>query len=228
MGYTHYWHRPPIIPDAAFHAIRNDFEKLILPLSDAGVALACGLGEGLPEITDDLIAFNGLDDCGHPKAEDLIIPYPSELARGVGPASTAIDGSYGFGVRVRHRCCNGRCSFETFRLEKRLEPNTHATPDANGLFGEYVKTGFRPYDIAVTCVLLIAKRHLRDRFVVHSNGGDAQWSDARRICQQALGYGDWFGIVEERIKEEWPGAEGPERREVTVRALFEIELSNLV
>jgi hypothetical protein len=54
----------------------------------------------------------------------------------------------------------------------------------------------------VTAALLIAKRHLRDRLIIHSNGGDAQWLDARRICQQALGYGDWFGIIEEQIEEE--------------------------
>jgi hypothetical protein len=57
MGYTHYWQRPRVIPDAFFRPIKNDFEKLILPLSDAGIELAGGLGEGIPEITDDVIGF---------------------------------------------------------------------------------------------------------------------------------------------------------------------------
>jgi hypothetical protein len=92
------------------------------------------------------------------------------------------------------------------------------------LYCEHIKTGFRPYDIAVTSVLLIAKRYLRDRFVVHSNGGDAQWSDAKRICQQRLEYGDWFGIVEDRIEERWPGPEGSTvLREVLLRTLVEVE-----
>ena len=38
MGYTHYWHRPETIPDALWAHIRSDFDKLVLPLSDAGVA----------------------------------------------------------------------------------------------------------------------------------------------------------------------------------------------
>jgi hypothetical protein len=58
------------------------------------------------------------------------------------------------------------------------------------LYGECVKTGFRPYDVAVTAALLIAKRYLGDRFAVHSNGSEAQWSDAKRLFQTILGYGD--------------------------------------
>ena len=89
-------------------------------------------------------------------------------------------------------------------------------PDENGLYGGYVKTGFRPYDVAVTAILLVIKHYLKDRFVIHSNGADAQWADARRLCQQVLGYGDWFGIIEERVEEE-------DGREVTLRILVELQ-----
>ncbi len=225
MGYTHYWHRPQTIPDDQFQAIRSDFEKLILPLSDAGVELAGGLGEGPPTITSELICFNGLDECGHTRNEDVSIPYPSADAQGVGPSSTAIDGSfYNLGVTLKHRCCNGRCSFETFTLRKSRDLDSGDEPDSNGLYGEYVKTGFRPYDIAVTAALLIAKRHLGDQFTVHSDGADAQWSDARRICQRVLGYGDWFGIMEEQLEEDWPGPGGVSaKRKVILRLLVEIK-----
>src|SRR5712692_2656319 len=228
MGYTHYWRRPYAIPDALFQAVRSNFEKLILPLSNAGIELAGGFGEGLPEITEGLISFNGLKECGHPPTDELVIPYPLEHAQGVGPSSTAIDGTYGVGVTVKHRCCDGHCSFETFRLEKSKELEPHETPDENGRYCEYVKTGFRPYDIAVTAVLLIAKHHLGDQFIVHSNGADDQWSDAKRICQRVLGFGDWFGIIEEKTEEDWPGPEGTtQRREVNLRTLIEIEPSKL-
>jgi hypothetical protein len=50
MGYTHYWHRPQTVPDALWDSISSDFGKLVLPLSDAGVVLAGGLGTGPPEI----------------------------------------------------------------------------------------------------------------------------------------------------------------------------------
>jgi len=217
MGYTHYWDRPQTIPDGTWDPIRRDFEKLILPLSDAGIELAGGLGKGPPEITDELICFNGPEDCGHPANEELAIPYPSIDAEGIGPSSTAINGDfYRLGVTLKHRCCNGSCCYETFSFPKALELRPDDKPDENGLYGGYVKTGFRPYDVAGTAILLVIKHYLKDRFVIHSNGADAQWADARRLCQQVLGYGDWFGIIEERVEEE-------DGREVTLRILVELQ-----
>jgi len=98
----------------------------------------------------------------------------------------------------------------------RLE--SYMKPDEQGLYICCVKTGFRPYDVGVTAALLIAKRYLRDQLMVHSNGLDPQWLDARRVCQRVLGYGDWFGIVEEKITQDWPGQEG-----VIVRRLIETQ-----
>src|SRR6266567_1621932 len=72
-----------------------------------------------------------------------------------------------------------------FRCSLKIERDE---PDAARLYIDFTKTGFRPYDIAVTAALLIAKRHLRDELLIHSNGGDRQWADGRRICQSVLGY----------------------------------------
>jgi len=227
MGYTHSWHRPAIIAQDIFDAIRLDFERLILPLADAGIALAGGLCEGAPEISDQVIRFNGLNECGHPTNDEIVIPYPSERAEGIGPSSTALDeGSDGLITRVKHRCCNGRCSYETFSLPRSLDLSRHRDPDEHGLYVDFVKTGFRPYDVAVTSALIIAKRYLKDRFMIASDGTDHQWADARRICQSVLGYGDWFGIVEEQIVEEWPG-DPPRERDVLLRTLVELNPATL-
>jgi hypothetical protein len=58
----------------------------------------------------------------------------------------------------------------------------------NGLFSDSCKTGFRPYDLAVQCVLLIAKHHLQDRIQVWSGGSDYHWRDARLLCYVHLSY----------------------------------------
>lgn len=226
MGYTHYWSRPAVIPETIFRAIRIDFESLILPLADDGVQLAGPGGEGPPEIGEELICFNGLNDCGHPKNDEIAVPYPLEEAEGIGPSSTAVASSDGFVTRLKHRTCNGSCCYETFSFPRSLDQRRQSEPDEDGLIGGYVKTGFRPYDVAVTAALMVAKRHLRDRLVVESNGGDPQWRDAKRICQVTLGYGDWFGITEEKIVEEWPG-DSTRKREVALRRLVELDPATL-
>lgn len=221
MGYTHYWYRPQIISAEAFQTIRSDFERLILPLADFGVELAGGLGEGVPAITHEEIRFNGVRQCGHPKNDAIVIPYPSDGASGIGPNYDAIeDSDEELITRIRHRCCNGSCSYETFRFPRCVQSDDAGQPDAGGLCIEFTKTGFRPYDIAVTAALLIAKRALKNQFVVHTDGTDCQWSDAKRICQSILGYGDWFGIVEEQVEEKLPGSS--DTRVALIRTLVEI------
>jgi len=218
MGYTHYWSRPEEIPARYFHAIRADFEKLILPLSDLGVHLAGPQGDDVPILAQNLIAFNGLHACGHPVDEDIVIPYPSEFAQGLGSSHNAIDGSfYGVGVTLKHRCCGGSCRCESFHLARIKQIHPGETPDEQGFFGEGTKTAFRPYDIAVTAALLIAKRHLHDSLTINSCGTESQWLDAKRLCQRILGYGDWFGIVEEEIEEACPGPN--DKRRVLLRSL---------
>jgi hypothetical protein len=226
MGYTHYWSRPAVIPETIFQAIRIDFESLILPLADDGVQLAGAGGKGPPDISEELIRFNGLTECGHPKNDEIAVPYPLEDAEGIGPSSTAVANIDGLVSYLKHRTCNGSCSYETFSFPRSLDQTRRSEPAEDGLFGGYVKTGFRPYDVAVTAALIVAKRHLRDRLVIESNGGDPQWRDAKRICQGVLDYGDWFGITEEKIAEEWPG-DSSRKREVLLRRLVELDPATL-
>ena len=102
-------------------------------------------------------------------------------------------------------------------------------PNEDGLFGDFVKTAFRPYDIAVTAILLIAKRYLGQQFTIHSNGAGPQWGDAKRICQAVLGYGDWFWILEREVVEHWPDSGGAVHvRNALVRELVEVRPDQLL
>jgi hypothetical protein len=100
-----------------------------------------------------------------------------------GNSANAIIESWFIGVQLRRRTCNGDCSYEPFIFERVLDSH-----DANQKGFDYCKTGFRPYDLAVQCVLLIAKHHLRDNFEVASGGSDWHWNDARRLCYLHRGY----------------------------------------
>jgi hypothetical protein len=228
MGYTQHWYRPVVIADDVFRAIRLDFQKLILPMADIGVNLAGPCGRNEPEVNDECIAFNGPDHCGHPKNEEIFVPYPTDDARGLGPGETAIDESAnGLVTKIKHRCCSGRCSHESFLFPKAAGPGHEPVEDdrdTKGLTFYWTKTAFKPYDIAVTAALLIAKRYLHNQLVIHSDGLDTQWADAKELCQRHLGYGDWFGIVEDPIIDLWPGPNGTQvEREVRLRILVEMD-----
>ena len=181
MGYCHHWQGFFDGDPATFTAIRADFEKLILPLADAGCFLAGPSGTGLPEITEDYIAFNGLRHCGHESVEGPVVVYPAETANGIATGTNKLMQA-GFLAFTTSRRCDGHCCHDSFVLRKRP-----------GM--EFVKTAFKPYDLAVTAALLIAKRYWGEQIEIRTDGAEAQWSDAKRLCQAHLGYGDSFRIV---------------------------------
>jgi hypothetical protein len=186
MGYCHYWEIEQEVDRESFSLVVADVQRIVLTLDDLGVRLAGPLGEGLPEIEADHIAFNGLWHCAHPRNEEIVIPFPAADAAGIGSSISAVEGSYfGMGTLLKHRACDGNCSYETFRLARRC---TEFDKVRNGRNSDSCKTGFRPYDLAVQCVLLIAKRHLKDRLQVWSGGSDYHWNDARLLCYVHLSY----------------------------------------
>jgi len=186
MGYCHYWDVEEEIDRESFSRIVSDVQQIVLTLDDLGVRLAGPLGEGLPEIETERIAFNGLWHCGHIKNEDIVIPFPSADASGIGDSINAMDGSYyGIGTLLKHRSCDGNCSYESFEIARRCKETGKIR---NGRYSDSCKTGFRPYDLAVQCVLLISKHHLKDRIQVWSGGSDLHWNDARLLCYVHLSY----------------------------------------
>jgi hypothetical protein len=186
MGYCHYWEIEQELDQESFSRIVDDVQKIVLSLDDFGVRLAGPLGEGLPEIDATHIAFNGMLHCGHVKNQEIAIPFPSPNAAGVGNSINAVEGSYfGMGTLLSHRTCDGNCSYETFQLRRTYEEKNTVRNDR---YSDSCKTGFRPYDLAVQCVLLIAKHHLKDRIQVWSGGNDYHWNDARLLCYVHLGY----------------------------------------
>ena len=54
---------------------------------------------------------------------------------------------------------------------------------------------YKPYDLAVNLVLIIAKHHLGDALVVESDGSIEQWAEAILICRCVLGFGSDFRLA---------------------------------
>jgi hypothetical protein len=196
MGYTHYWARPRVLPRLAFTTAVDECRRLCAALA---IPLGGAAGEGSPVFSDTAVCFNGHVDSGRltsvQRAEGLL--WPGRGAHGiaiVGETGAVVGGwSAGPAVGARVLGPGGDGSYEAFRVERQLPPQSRANPAAGGWCGDFCKTNYRPYDLCVQGCLIVLSHHLTGKFFrVSSDGKSPEWNDARDACQQVLGYGlDW-------------------------------------
>ena len=62
---------------------------------------------------------------------------------------------------------------------------------------EFTNTARKPYDIAVTACVIIAKHHLGKKIKISSDGANQEWNDGKKLCQYILGYGKDFVLDED-------------------------------
>ncbi|MCA9775985.1 MAG: hypothetical protein KC800_04685 [Candidatus Eremiobacteraeota bacterium] len=198
MGFLQGWRRPKDIERRTFEAIVEDFRKLVGPLRTMGVKLGDAWGQGEPVINGDCVSFNGLGACGcTPVKNALVQQIMSRLLENfvtapnlqVAAQRTLVE--HGVEYRDDHfdidwgqRRCPGCCTYENFHF-----PRVQRMRDSPAYLNEAVKTNRRPYDLAVSAFLLIAKKHIGSGFEIHSDGRDAWWDEPRELCQRVLGYG---------------------------------------
>jgi len=194
LGYTHYWYRKKAIPSAKYKNITDDFKKLLPKFEKFDIPLADGHGKNKPIIDEEMVWFNGSENCGHTPDKSVVIPWPTDDAGGVATSANAKKGSWFAGSLLQSRCCNGDCSYETFYFPKTYEPKSWEGADKSGKIFFFCKTAFRPYDVAVTAFLVIAKHYLGADIVVKSDGSEHHWFDGKFLCQQELGYGMEFKL----------------------------------
>ena len=170
MGYTHYWERTSNFEQQPFHRIVADCKKLLPLLEHVGIPLAGCDGKGVPEFTDEQIAFNGVAGCGH-EQRNLGITWPSRGAHGVagavqrGPPVTVaetlraaltgksealalrdsdVSDQWLAGCTVCTRTCDGDCS-HAGPWQQGLGPDGHKPLDRrNRGAGQFVQEGHRP------------------------------------------------------------------------------------
>jgi len=88
------------------------------------------------------------------------------------------------------RACGGSCAHETFDLPRVYNGKMNTE---NGYFS-CCKSAFKPYDLAILCVLIIAKHYLGNDLSIHSDGQQEEWMDGMLVCEQVLGYGAGFQL----------------------------------
>ncbi len=204
MGYTHYWYRKnKEVEVKSYEEIGSKFRALLPHFEQLGVNLAGGNGKGEPEISQTLISFNGLEDCGHPSTHELGIAWPSKNANGVAKPwlEDVASGSWHAGATIDKRACSGDCSHETCWFP-RVVPKDHSCyfdshptqENGNGWQFNFCKTAYKPYDIAVTAFLIITKHILKKEIWISSDGETQHWADGRILCQKVLGFGVEFEL----------------------------------
>lgn len=86
----------------------------------------------------------------------------------------------------------GRAGCEPFEIHQ-----TEFERHGRAVFWSFCKTEHQRYDICVQVALVILKHHLGKRMTVGSDGKDDDWTEARSICQELLGYGESFRLETE-------------------------------
>lgn len=168
-----------------------------------GVQLADSNGEGELVITNEEIRFNGKSKCGHRKDEEVTIPWPATPKSGDIANNWKEDpkaGHWFAGVLLEKRTCDGDCSYESVNFRRNTSKEEFKQANERGLLFGCCKTAFRPYDLAVQCLLVIARYHLGKDIEVSSDGEKENWAEAVTLCQEMLGYGLMFELEEVRIK----------------------------
>lgn len=194
MGYTHYWERPERLDPEKFTKAAGDVRLVLKKLKELGLELAGPDGEGMPIIGDSVIAFNGKRQCGHQR-RDLGITWPSP-SNDTGGIGSAVKGKWFAGALLMERTCDGDCSHESFWLEVNETMPDYQKKDGKNLIFNFTKTAYKPYDLAVTAVLVILKHHFGDKILVRSDGDLKDWRDGSMYCQMVLGYGSRFTLDE--------------------------------
>jgi hypothetical protein len=210
MGYTHYWRRPKNLDFVKFKQFALDCKK-ILNYSENELGIKLGDMSGAPgtrpEIKATIISFNGSDeqDAGNwTTTEQISIPWPSSNAsltdEIADPSGSKTSGNWAAGTLVSQRVAplnnltgKGSGSYESVFIPRNIKPESYQKADENGNYFECCKTAYRPYDLAVTAVLIALKHHFPE-VQIRSDGEVKDWLDGQFLCNNILGYGMDFSI----------------------------------
>lgn len=90
---------------------------------------------------------------------------------------------------------NGALAHETFTFPRTLQITEKSfSLYKNGYYFEFCKTARKPYDLFVTAVLLLAKKHFGESIRISSDGNWEEWEEGRKLLKNILNY-DFDNII---------------------------------
>ncbi|MGV8122386.1 MAG: hypothetical protein AB2L14_21715 [Candidatus Xenobiia bacterium LiM19] len=196
MGYSHYWSPDRPIRKKYFKRVVLDFTKLLaLEQKWLEPILRGPDGIGTPLVSDTRISFNGDRHCNHHFSHSILYHLPGKTERMI-----PHHGTYGPFIKESpiRACSSGRCSAQAMGLlSESDESAVFLWETYNASYTGSVTTNYKPYDIAVQCLLIIAKFCVPG-FKVKSDGALEHWFNAMLLCQMNLGYGLAFRLGKHR------------------------------
>ncbi len=186
MGYSHYWRMAPReIPADLWGAFTDDCRKIFARAQALHFKLGDDESKGEPVVTEHVVAFNGLEHCGHHQRQDALrTESGQDLAQ---EGSAPVSGGWSAGALASKRECSGDCSCEPCIIVR--DPQLGTLFPGDWPF-ESCKTRYKPYDVVVTAVLLTALHHFGAASIrIGSDGGDKDWYDGQQLC--ALACNTW-------------------------------------
>jgi hypothetical protein len=193
MPYTHMWRRAPELTRAGFEKAVEDVKIILERSSELGVRISGPTGYGKPEVTGRTIAFNGVRDCGH-RYFDYGEPWPTATAEGVQNDNAVADSPYWSGEYLHTRVCHGgSCAQGPFVVDRVFLAKHWTVLEKGGYFCK-CETQFKPYDLVVTAALVRLKERLPDEIFLSSDGQEAGFEDAKRLCRELFGWPRHFEL----------------------------------
>jgi hypothetical protein len=112
---------------------------------------------------------------------------------------TPVVGPWFSGALLETRVCNGDCSGAPFVVDRRFLIREWDQLD-KGKYFSHCETGYKPYDLAVTAVLVRLKENLGDELQVSSDGKERGFDDAKRVCRTLFGFAKKFELEPEEAE----------------------------
>ncbi len=176
----------------AVEDVRHIFDRAVR----MGIKIAGPSGAGRPQLSGEMIAFNGLSACGH-RYRDLGRPFASDTAAGVEEIDPPYDSTkepWMSGPFLETRVCGGDCSADPFVFDRKYLVRDWERQETPGFYACSCETHFKPIDLVVTAVLVRIKERLGDSLIISSENPARGFDDAIRFCRELFGHTTRFEV----------------------------------
>lgn len=181
MGYTHYWHRPAVLPKAKW----KNFVQEVLMLKDNLPKKGITAGNGYGKSKLEIAGWNPKGGEGNSGEYELGFPI-------MDGEQMAYNGA-GDGLDHESLVIERALSKEEIRGAKEMRPKAQ-------LISGFCKTARKPYDTFVCLTLISFKRWFGNTVEIGTDGDREDWQPAIDLYQKLTSAPITYGMIMHEIK----------------------------